>query len=81
MKVLALRLAMIMGVTAVTGLSVSAAPNAPAPIQVAAWCAVTNLGTENCHFTSQAQCALSVSGVGGICRMAADATGLIRRLV
>ena len=74
MKGLALRFATVVGVTIASGLSVSAATTAPSPTQVAAgWCAVTNLGSENCGFTTQAQCAASVSGVGGFCRMYASA--------
>ena len=81
MKGLALGFAMIVGATAAASLSASAAPATHAPTQVAAWCAVTNLGTENCHYITEAQCVNSVRGVGGFCRMTADASGLIRRLV
>jgi hypothetical protein len=34
----------------------------------ASWCAVYQSGAENCGFSTQAQCAASVSGAGGFCR-------------
>jgi Protein of unknown function (DUF3551) len=33
------------------------------------WCAIYRGGSENCHFTTQAQCLATVSGQGGFCRM------------
>jgi hypothetical protein len=34
----------------------------------ASWCAVYQSGAENCGFSTQAQCAATVSGAGGFCR-------------
>jgi hypothetical protein len=34
----------------------------------ASWCAVYQQGGENCGFSTQAQCAATVSGAGGFCR-------------
>jgi hypothetical protein len=46
----------------------SAMTKPPAP-QSTEWCAIYRGGSENCHFTSESQCAASVSGIGGFCRM------------
>jgi hypothetical protein len=43
--------------------------NAPAQAMQSDWCAVYRGGSENCGFYTQAQCAASVSGLGGFCRM------------
>jgi hypothetical protein len=33
------------------------------------WCLLYRSGTQNCYFTSKAQCEASASGNGGFCRM------------
>jgi hypothetical protein len=45
---------------------------APAPAQ-AIWCANYNSGARNCGFSTQAQCLVTVSGVGGFCSVTSDA--------
>ena len=81
MKGMVLRLAIATGLTVAAGLSAaSAAPTPHQSTRVSAWCAVTSLGSENCGFSTQAQCQSAVSGLGGFCRMTASTTGQGRRL-
>ena len=81
MKSMALRLAIAAGVTLVASLSAASAATTPhQSTRISAWCAVTNLGSENCGFSTQAQCQSAVSGLGGFCRMTASVTEQRSRL-
>jgi hypothetical protein len=57
------RLALVAGLAAASVVAVAFAGRAQA-----GWCAVYQSGAENCGFSTQAQCAASVSGAGGFCR-------------
>ncbi len=71
--------AAVLVVATAGGLSSTAATAIHGSGKLAEWCAVTNLGTENCQFSTQAQCASAISGVGGFCRMSGYGTEPSRR--
>ena len=78
MKQMALRVVIVAGL-------MSAAVAAPAKTTNAApknteWCAIYRYGGENCYFATEAQCAASVSGLGGFCRPSYYPTEQKRRI-
>jgi uncharacterized membrane protein len=79
MKRMLVRGAVAAGLLSAAMLAALASATPRAVAASGAWCVVSNTGSENCGFTTMAQCAASASGFGGFCRMIGDEAPVGRR--
>jgi hypothetical protein len=69
MKRMALHVMAATGLMAATILAAVPATTTEAVAQQYPWCSQYNNGSNNCGFSTYAQCASNVSGIGGSCQM------------